>query len=255
MFLPRKIKKAIEQNRLYMKIRYSEWMYSLWLLFRPDVRKDMAAKRKFYKSVIPPGCKLIFDIGANEGVMTEIFSKLSQCVIAIEPARRNLNILSARFNKNKNIIIVPIAISDKTGEQPWYEDKNDYAMGTLSSKWNDSKLKALKSTAANIPTSTLDVLITQYGMPDFIKIDVEGNEWKALQGLSQPVFLLSFEAILPQFLEETILCIEHLLSLYPTALFNYITRNELTYQSYQSADVLLSDIKGIYKTVDIFCKM
>ena len=255
MFLPKKIQKALEQNKLYVKIRYSKWIYSLWLLLRPDVRQEISAKRKFYTSAIPHGCKLIFDIGANEGVMTDIFGNLSKRVIAVEPAKRNVNILSAKFNKETRITIVPVAVSEVIGEQAWYEDENNYAMGTLNSKWNISKPNMLNATPAYISTTTLDKLIWQYGSPGFIKIDVEGNEWQALKGLSQPIQLLSFEAILPRFLDETILCIEHLLSLHSSAVFNYVTNNEFAYQTYQDADVLFNDIKTTCETVDIFCKM
>ncbi len=40
---------------------------------------------------------------------------------------------------------------------------------------------------------TLDGLIARYGVPDFIKIDVEGYEDAVLRGLSHPVKALSFE--------------------------------------------------------------
>jgi hypothetical protein len=44
-----------------------------------------------------------------------------------------------------------------------------------------------------VPATTLDALFTRYGMPAFIKIDVEGSEAEALAGLTRPSPALSFE--------------------------------------------------------------
>ena len=45
----------------------------------------------------------------------------------------------------------------------------------------------------DVPTITLDRMISLYGVPDFIKIDVESAEFECLCSLSQPVELLCFE--------------------------------------------------------------
>jgi hypothetical protein len=45
----------------------------------------------------------------------------------------------------------------------------------------------------DVDVTTLDALIERYGMPAFVKIDVEGAEPSVLAGLSRPVPALAFE--------------------------------------------------------------
>ena len=47
--------------------------------------------------------------------------------------------------------------------------------------------------AIRVPVVTLDELVAQYGIPEFIKIDVEGHEAEVLMGLNVPIRALSFE--------------------------------------------------------------
>ena len=52
-------------------------------------------------------------------------------------------------------------------------------------------------------------MIKIYGLPKYIKIDVEGFELDVLLGLSQKAGIISFE-FTSEFLDQTIKCLDHL---------------------------------------------
>ena len=60
-----------------------------------------------------------------------------------------------------------------------------------------------------VSITTLDRLIDGHGAPAFCKIDVEGFELEVLQGLSQPLNVLSFE-FAREVLDDTGRCIQRL---------------------------------------------
>jgi len=72
-----------------------------------------------------------------------------------------------------------------------------------------------------VPVLTLESLISQFGCPEYIKIDVEGGELDVLRGLRTLVPLTSFECNLPAFKKETLEIIDYVYLKDPNALFNF----------------------------------
>ena len=205
---------------------------------------------------------MIFDIGANVGNKSDIYLLLGCKVVAVEPDIRCINILTRRFGKNKNFTLVNKAISNKIGVETFYVSSEGSAFNTLSVKQREElevdNQEITFSKKHEVDTVSIDELIKKYGTPNYIKIDVEGYEIQALNGLSESVQLLSFEANLPSFRMESIQCISKLNSLDNSVLFNYVTSDlsEFALQEWQPYSSFLKILETTeFQYMEIYCKI
>jgi hypothetical protein len=89
---------------------------------------------------------------------------------------------------------------------------------TLAAEWQDARARepgfagVRWNRRVDVATTTLDRLIARYGMPAFVKIDVEGAEPTVLAGLGHAVPALSFE-YLPDALDHVRRCTARLTAL------------------------------------------
>lgn len=202
------IKNFIKHSPLYGVIKWFRIRRSAVLWTAHD--REML---KFYSQFISRGT-LCFDVGANIGNRVKIFLKLQANVVAIEPQNDCVKTLRVGYGNNQHLTIVQKAIGESEGEaEIMISDAN--AISSLSPEWVEAVRKSGRFNEYSwnmkqiVPMTTLDGLIKQYGIPSFIKVDVEGFEYQVIKGLSQPVSALSLE-FTPEFIESTFMCIDHL---------------------------------------------
>jgi FkbM family methyltransferase len=200
------------------------WIYRIRKLVgrNPEYHDPAQSDLQFYNSIINPG-DLCFDIGANIGNKAAIFKALNAKVIAIEPQDECVKILKHRFGKS--VTILQKGVGEKEGEMDFFIS-NSHTISSFSKDWIDTvkktRFKEMEwNRKVTVPITTLDLLISTYGMPRFVKIDVEGYEWEVLKGLTQSVPTLCFEYTAPERLQIARTCLQHLASLYTNAECNY----------------------------------
>lgn len=129
---------------------------------------------------------LVFDIGANIGETTTFFASCAKKVVAIEPNPELFNKLRYKFEK-KNVTLDSRGISDSIGTKKFYIS-NLHTLSTFSLDWVQSSRFAQSfdwGLELDIETTTLNDLIEEYGIPDYIKIDIEGHEFEVLTSFNK----------------------------------------------------------------------
>ena len=142
-------------------------------------------------------CMLKFDIGCNIGQWIESNLQDSK-IIGVEANPFIAGRVYQRFKDNTQVTIINALVGAvDSKELDFYVEQYDPlgVASTACKEWvTGSRFTGICSwSAIRMKTITLDSLIDQYGLPDHIKIDVEGYELEVLLGLTQVVDLISFE--------------------------------------------------------------
>ena len=160
---------------------------------------------------------LLFDIGANIGKWT-LENLNDNKAIAVEASPKTYGELVKNVN-GKNVIALNYAVSNTPSDTVKFYESQFNTLSSLDKRWLEDTRSRFGGifltnpyTEIDVNTISLDMLIANYGMPDILKVDVEGAENIVLKSLTQKAKLLCFEWA-SEWNPEAFECIDHLASI------------------------------------------
>ncbi|MBX4191400.1 MAG: FkbM family methyltransferase [Candidatus Doudnabacteria bacterium] len=172
-FVPEKVKLGDYHLYLNQKDSMVSGGIALGVYERPEI--------KLFLQLLRPEMTVV-DVGANIGYYTLLAAQKVKSVIAFEPDPINFQFLTKNIQQNNctNVISHKLAISNEEKETAFYENPDNFG---------DRRIYQFKeSQQKNIVTSVIfDNFMEKSGITniDMIKIDIQGAEGQALDGMKK----------------------------------------------------------------------
>jgi len=130
-------------------------------------------------------CPLIYDVGLNNGDDCAYYLSMGCDVVAIEANPTLVQSARERFRQeiaDRRLVIEWVGIVDQPGNIPfWICDERDVFSSFDASR---AGRNGLKCHPIEVECVTFDTILRKYGLPHYLKIDIEGAEPYCLKHLS-----------------------------------------------------------------------
>jgi len=179
------------------KLRELAWRTFNYLENNGNADFNKNGERVFIESLLTSfknrkGNIVMFDIGANIGEYSRMIKEKSKSLDLnielhlFEPTKSCFKILSKKFKNDQNIFLNNFGVSNKDGEATIFYDKEKSGLASLYQRNLDTYNLTLNQSE-KIEVRRLDRYIEQKQINhiNFIKIDIEGHELKALEGFGK----------------------------------------------------------------------
>ena len=202
---------------------------------------------------------LFFDIGAHLGEKSKKILNKDLKIVMLEPLPQCVKQLRENFKNNKNVEILEKAVGRTVGNMTLEVNSKMPTISTMAKHWKNGRFSNQKwDQKISVEVTTLDHLIKIYGLPNYIKIDVEGFELDVLLGLSRKAGIISFE-FTSEFLDQSTKCLNHLKDIgYDEFNFSIAESRKFSLE-WSNTDNLIIKLKNEIKNNkllwgDIYCK-
>jgi FkbM family methyltransferase len=176
---------------------YKYKKYRRQFTVRPNIQELKLMSEWFYFLTLP-AVKVIYDIGAAEGVFSSGCSKIAnvQQIVALEPNPDMAPALNKLTHRASHCTYVPVAAGRAMGSHLFHVTADGHASSCLTALpfLNQIFLGRNVKKSISIQMQTLDEIRSSANLPyaDLIKIDTQGYEREVISGASNTLSHASF---------------------------------------------------------------
>ena len=191
---------------------------------------------------------MYFDIGSNIGKWSLANINNTSTIISVEASPNTFNTLLGNLGNNPKIVCLNYAVCNNNGLDITFYDSVANTLSTINKEWLTSPSSRFYNTGYSVitcKTVTIDNLIQTYGIPELIKIDVEGGEYECVSSLTKKVNNLCFEWA-SETHEVTFKCLDHL---YNIGFTKFYIQYEDNYTYRPDEEQYISDLYSIKTSI------